>query len=415
MKVKKTLVNIVTVLSLAFTPIVSKAQTECIVPSDGMNLIQDTVLCTGTYNLPNGINVTANDVTLDCNGASLVGSGISNGIEVRGYKGVTVRNCNVSSYDDGIVFIETDNSVIEDNVAQGNRDGILHHNATFISYSGIVRRNKVHGSGALGIFLQRLDGNQIYDNEITNSGYGIYSWYMDNSFVDNNKVDGNSQNVILASSFNNKLTNNEVNGSRLWLNNESAGNKIYSNDFRGVGVANSLLDRNIFCVNNVGNNYYEGAIGPGCHPCESDWECNSHGGCIGGVQQCNSVIDRNSCGVPYNGDYSEFNLLSCDDDKDGVLNESDLCPGTSIPELRVPTERLNQKRYTLTRKEYDENGYAIFSSANKNNQPSNVYTTGNTSGCSCEQILDALRRDAGSSEYKLGCKENTLEDWISRF
>lgn len=413
MKAKKTLVNIIAALSLAFTPIASKAQTDCIKPYDGMNLVQNTVLCAGTYNLPNGINITADNVTLDCNGASLVGSGGSNGIEVRNYNNVTVRNCDVSSYDDGILFVDTNNAVIEDNMVHGNRDGLLHHNAAFMSAAGIVRRNKVSGCSSLGLFLQKLNNDQVYDNEVIGNGYGIYSWYMNNSVVDNNKIEGNSQNVILASSFNNELTNNEVNGSRLWLNNGSAGNKIYSNDFRGVGIASSLLDQNTFCVNHVGNNYYEDAKGPECPACEPLWECNDYGKCIGGVQQCNSVVDQNSCAVPYDGNYSEFNPLSCDEDRDGVLNESDLCPGTSIPEVRVPTERLNEKKYALTRGEYDKNGYAIFTSVTRNKQSSNVYTTENTSGCSCEQILDALRRDAESSEYKLGCKENTLEDWIS--
>lgn len=43
------------------------------IPVDGMVITRDTVFAPGVYVLPHGIEIAANDVTLDGNGAVIVG------------------------------------------------------------------------------------------------------------------------------------------------------------------------------------------------------------------------------------------------------------------------------------------------------------------------------------------------------
>src|SRR3989344_9049679 len=46
---------------------------ECVIPYDGMIIVQNTTLCTGTYTLPTGMSFGANNVLLNCNDSILQG------------------------------------------------------------------------------------------------------------------------------------------------------------------------------------------------------------------------------------------------------------------------------------------------------------------------------------------------------
>ena len=47
--------------------------TPFVVPADGMTIERDTTFAPGTYFLPNGVKITADNITLDGNGAVLIG------------------------------------------------------------------------------------------------------------------------------------------------------------------------------------------------------------------------------------------------------------------------------------------------------------------------------------------------------
>jgi hypothetical protein len=103
--------------------------------------------------------------------------------------------------------------------------------------------------------------------------------------------------------------------------------------------------------------------------------------------------------------------LQVDTDGDGVCNPdatssgpaactgSDVCANTIIPES-VPTLRLLKNRYTLSG--YPSN--RIFESSNKTE-----FTTEDTAGCSCEQIIDVL--GLGGGLVLFGCSKSTMEAW----
>ena len=94
-----------------------------------------------------------------------------------------------------------------------------------------------------------------------------------------------------------------------------------------------------------------------------------------------------------------------DDDADGILNESDLCPGTAIPES-VPTNRLGVNRWALA----DDDGE--FDTASPlGGGPGFEFSLTETRGCSCEQIIEAMA--LGWGHTKFGCSTGVLLNWIA--
>ncbi|MGB6642214.1 MAG: ExeM/NucH family extracellular endonuclease [Thermoanaerobaculia bacterium] len=93
-----------------------------------------------------------------------------------------------------------------------------------------------------------------------------------------------------------------------------------------------------------------------------------------------------------------------DGDDDGVLDPVDVCPGTVIPES-VPTKSLGTNRWALV----DDDG--IFDTKPPNgNGPGDSFTIGDTGGCSCEQIIEAL--GLGKGHEKHGCSVGAMRNWV---
>jgi parallel beta-helix repeat protein len=73
------------------------------VPSDHLEISRDTILKPGVYWLPKGITITADSVTLDGNGAVLVGSNRSGcGVTILSRQDVTIKNLHIQEYGHGI-------------------------------------------------------------------------------------------------------------------------------------------------------------------------------------------------------------------------------------------------------------------------------------------------------------------------
>lgn len=93
-----------------------------------------------------------------------------------------------------------------------------------------------------------------------------------------------------------------------------------------------------------------------------------------------------------------------DSDGDGVLDAEDVCPDTVIPES-VPTVRLGVNRFALT------DGDGVFdTTAPKGNGPNRSYTTEQTGGCSCAQIIAEL--GLGNGHTKFGCSIGAMDNWV---
>lgn len=94
-----------------------------------------------------------------------------------------------------------------------------------------------------------------------------------------------------------------------------------------------------------------------------------------------------------------------DSDGDGVLDADDVCDDTVIPE-GVPTVWLITNQWALV--DDDLNFDTV---APKGVGPVQAFTTTDTAGCSCEQIIAGL--GLGSGHTRFGCSISAMEDWVA--
>jgi len=233
---KKLLFGLVfTIACLSMGSIVFAA---CVVPTDGMTITNHTLLCPGTYDLPNGIWVQGELVILDCNGAILRGDGTSltNGITINGGK-VTIKNCQIENYKPRAIIATNWQS---------------DWGATQITIIG----NKIKSDAMISFAINTI----FADNEFLNANLVFNS--ANNNKIINNSFLGSSTLIFQNQYFtNNVMLPDSV--SSYW----PVGNEIYSNTFEtSITLPNNFpFDKfNQFCVNGIGNTYLNGATGPTC-------------------------------------------------------------------------------------------------------------------------------------------------------
>ena len=119
--------------------------------------------------------------------------------------------------------------------------------------------------------------------------------------------------------------------------------------------------------------------------------------------------DVDNCPLESNSDQADIDndgagdVCDPDADGDGLANEADLCPATQIPEA-VPTLSLRRNRYALSEPGID-GAAPVFTSTSRR-----TYTTDDTAGCSCEEIL-AQPGFGGFNQTQYGCTSQTMNRW----
>jgi predicted extracellular nuclease len=96
-----------------------------------------------------------------------------------------------------------------------------------------------------------------------------------------------------------------------------------------------------------------------------------------------------------------------DEDLDGVPNNDDVCAGTEIPEVGVPSMHLLVNRWALT------DGDGVFDTVAPRRGPSprpDGYSIEDTAGCSCEQIIAEQGLEDGQTKF--GCSISVIDDWV---
>jgi len=100
----------------------------------------------------------------------------------------------------------------------------------------------------------------------------------------------------------------------------------------------------------------------------------------------------------------ELVALQADDDGDNVFNSGDYCPETVIPE-EVPTQSLGVNRWALI-----DGDLAFDTTLPEGEGPGRSYSTADTAGCSCGQIIDEL--GLGQGHIKFGCSISAMDEWL---
>jgi len=249
-----------------------------------------------TYTLQNDItgivgncfNITADDIVLDGNRFTIDGDDTDpdSGVYATGRDNLTIKNFfNITDFDRGIRFSNTNNSLITNNTANSNQlvgiqlDGNSNNNTIInntansnlnwgIEFTGTHTNNNqiinnTANSNSVGIRgVSGSNNNQIINNTAnSNSGKGLQFFSSSNNTIINNTVNSNGKGISLDSnSNNNQLLNNLIIDSATLDIEDDTGNSlnnslIYNNSFGDIRWNNNGTGTflgNLTIIGNIG-------------------------------------------------------------------------------------------------------------------------------------------------------------------
>lgn len=424
-------------------------------------LNQSNTIYTLTQNILNHagtcFTITADNIILDGNGFTIDGDddAIDHGIDAGNRDNITIQNFDsIRDFYRAINAPSTDNSLITNNTVFSNTYGFI-----FPSASNNIISNNIINSDADAIDL-RLSGsnNQIINNTLYSNSKGIiFAQSTTNNTITNNTIYSNSYGIFLQTSFNNIITNNvmysNTNGiylSRFSENNQLLNNQITNSgsqdifDSTGNSFTNYLIYNNSFgeikwndngtgsflgdldLVGNIGlgvnltignNTVYLNAGAFTLGNINSSANITLYG--MDSFGFTNPLIFRNGvdCGidcsnfthldaatVKFNVTYAgaNYSIGSLDSDNDGVEDSLDICPNTELPE----TFELLPNHFG------DVDGDGVFEKLivekkNEREVVNSEFNLEDTSGCSCNQILE-IKPGKNIGESINGCTKGTI-------
>jgi len=142
-----------------------------------MLLTQDTTLCPETYYMSNSIQLLVDGITLDCNGAVLIGSG-GDGVYAYEVDGVTIKDCTLTNYDKAIYLRKSRNDIVINNEVYSNIMGLQ---IDYTSNNNLVDLNNIHDN-TRGVYISASSINNNLTSNImcSNTEYDIRSLGFNN-------------------------------------------------------------------------------------------------------------------------------------------------------------------------------------------------------------------------------------------
>jgi len=227
---------------------------------NGVRTITTDTTLTADHN--GQIVIGADGITLDGNGYVIRGCGTGNGIKLVSRTGVTIKNCIVTNFDDGIQLNGS-----HDNVFRNNK---VHHNTNEGfdiegSDRNTFRGNTSEDNGRDGFDMEDSEYNEFINNEATGngtSGSGGNGVELDR--CSNNTFTGNTSSNNLRNGFSlddspdndfeeNTADNNgrrgfqiETSDDNTFSDNDACGNSV--DDARQQGCTGNVFCGNTFCT-----------------------------------------------------------------------------------------------------------------------------------------------------------------------
>ena len=201
------------------------------------------------------IKILAENITLDCQGYSIVSSNDVAGVYSNS-SSTTIKNCNINVGENsggyGIYLERANNSYIFNNTLNSQYTGLFLEETS----DSLIESNYINENLNKGIHLLISYNNQIKNNEINNgSFYGIVSAKSANNIIQNNNLIGNVwYGIIIEASLsgepdgNNQILNNAVSLSR-----ENIYVKTSNNVIKGNTLRYSQLYNGLYIYNTSGN------------------------------------------------------------------------------------------------------------------------------------------------------------------
>lgn len=157
-----------------------------ITPTDGMVITEDTVFAPGIYFLPNGITLAADKITLDGNGALLIGKDREGrGVTIEGREGITIKNLRLREYYHGIYAHRSRHLSITG--CQITSTAEVQPNTIFLD---IWRSAEEAYGGA--ILLWEVEESQVVENQLMHQMNGLLTYHCRRLEVRGNIANYNS-------------------------------------------------------------------------------------------------------------------------------------------------------------------------------------------------------------------------------
>gem|GEM_PF-6030811 len=205
---------------------------------------EDTTLCSSGpfYNIPdpeqNGVLIiNASNIFLDCANVTINGTDIGYGVYNYNFDNVTIRNCKIWNYRDGIHLDGAQNNTLFNNTLKFNAEtGIA---LFFDTWFSKVLNNTAIQNDKTGIFLSEADGNLVFGNNASQNNHTGIRVHLDSFYnnVTNNLVSHN--NIGILTDFESEHTN--IINNSVWSNGEAG---IRSVDAWFTNVINNTLSNN---------------------------------------------------------------------------------------------------------------------------------------------------------------------------
>jgi len=218
-----------------------------VVPTDGMVITANTTFVPGSYSLPNGVSIGASGITLDMNGAALVGTAFNNyGVTCTGYNNVTIKNGAAHGYYYGMRIESGTGIHILDNELSDNwldPNSLLTPPPFLYINVGPNLGDRTNLGG--GLFVNNVSYATISGNTMENAENGIDLFYVTFSTISDNAASNNTgwgvhlyastDNVVSGNTADNCTRTNLYDSAGFLVVYGSSRNQILDNSFRGGG------------------------------------------------------------------------------------------------------------------------------------------------------------------------------------
>ena len=232
------------------------------------SVCSEVKLVNDILNYPSGTcinNPSQSNKIFNCQGFKVDGDYSKNDYGIYFYQksNITIKNCYVSRFHEGIFLQTCSNSYVYNNTVFNNTDvGIVLYT---YSHDNVIENNTVNYTSWTGIFLKDSWLNRVRNNKVDkSSSQALYLYNSSNNTVDNNTLLNSNNNGMLiytdaASGYNNynNITNNvvqnQVNGMRIYYSqfNNISFNNISNSTAKDISVELNALNNMFF--NNILN------------------------------------------------------------------------------------------------------------------------------------------------------------------
>lgn len=223
----------------------------------------DNITYTLTANISESIVIERDSIVLDGAGYTVQGTGTARGISLSKPSNVTIKNTNLSLFQDGIWLDSVSNNTISGNNVTGcGNCGVWLDSSSNNTISG----NNITGCGDYGIGLfSSSNNNTVSENDVTANTYGISLDISSFDTLSGNNVTANDNGIRLGgSSNNNTISENNATANNYYglmiysSSNNTINENTVTNNSGGIDLNGS--SNNTISGNNVITNNYRGFL-----------------------------------------------------------------------------------------------------------------------------------------------------------